>query len=138
MAAPPSGKWIGWYSQYEQRHYFEMTLTFYSATSQSILGYCEDGKNSFHLGFSDVKGSWSEKDEKKIEVNFLKRYRGKILDEELTDVYWQTFQGSILLITRVSVFLKIQLSYRVIILGTLTLNLKWSLRLKMKKYPKNV
>ena len=78
MTGPPSGKWHGWYTQHEQKHYFEMTLTFYSATSQSILGYCEDGKNSFHLGFSDIRGSWSEKDNR-IEVKFLKRYRGTVV-----------------------------------------------------------
>lgn len=79
MTVPPSGKWHGWYTQHEQKHYFDMTLTFYTETSQSILGYCEDGKNSFHLGFSDIRGSWSENDGNRIHVRFLKRYRGKDL-----------------------------------------------------------
>ena len=78
MTVPPSGKWTGWYSQYDQKTYFEMTLTFYSGTSQSILGYSEDGKNRFQLGFSDIRGSWSEKDNRRLEIKFLKRYRGAL------------------------------------------------------------
>ena len=83
MTVPPSGKWTGWYSQYDQKTYFEMTLTFYSGTSQSILGYSEDGKNRFQLGFSDIRGSWSEKDNRRLEIKFLKRYRGAFLSRYL-------------------------------------------------------
>ena len=81
---PPSGDWEGFYSQYGEKYYFKMHLKFYSGSSQTILGFCQDGDNDMGLGFADIVGNWSQNEDEDnhnqlstIKIKFTKKYRGQ-------------------------------------------------------------
>ena len=72
---PPSGRWVGVYTQYEKEYNFTMILTFLES-SQNFYGYCQDEENDQDLDFADILGKWFRRDGS-VFIEFNKHYRDK-------------------------------------------------------------
>eukprot|EP00092_Neocalanus_flemingeri_P004099 GFUD01004411.1.p1 GENE.GFUD01004411.1~~GFUD01004411.1.p1 ORF type:complete len:619 (+),score=133.22 GFUD01004411.1:253-2109(+) len=96
---PQSGRWKGFYVQYQKEYHFTMTLNFFES-SEYFYGYCQDEENDFGLEFSDVQGRWFQNDGI-VQIEFNKHYRQKHdvdykgeITENFTKIVGEYFGGN--------------------------------------------